>query len=597
MPWPFVFQTDESMNVIGISAYFHNSACCLLQNGSLIAAAQEESFTRVKHDPVLPKHSLRYCLEEGGITLADVDILAYYEDPTLKLARQIWTYGPGLPCNRALLGKLDALRPEREIRELLGYEGKIEIVTHHQAHAASSYYWSGFPESAVMTVDGVGEWATTTYGVGRGQDLEIFEEVQFPDSLGLLYSTITNFLGFSVNEGEYKVMGLAPYGKPTCVNEVRKLIAVGEAGQFRLNLQYFDFTRTDRMYSDQLAELFGHGPRCKGSEITEFHRNLARSLQCVLESVLVEKANYIYEKTGSTNLCMAGGVALNCVANSRVLRETPFQKLFVQPAANDAGGALGAAAIAHRKACGRATDGRPLDHVYFGPSYTSAAVLKLLQSSGLAFKNCVGREEALIAATVNALTSGKVVGWFQGRMEFGPRALGARSILADPREPDMRDRINALVKKREEFRPFAPAVLASKTQFHFQIDHPSPFMLETCQVCSPLSLPAITHVDGSARVQTVDGVANPRFAHLLEAFEDQTGCPILLNTSFNMKDEPIVCSPVDALLCFVRSQIDVLVIEDFFIERESLPASWSVLFQQAAEPTVKGISHEVYTFV
>jgi len=585
------------MNVIGISAYFHNAACCLLQDGSLIAAAQEESFTRVKHDPALPKHSLRYCLEEGGITLADVDVLAYYENPALKLARQIWTYGPGLPHDRALLQKLDALRPEREIREFLGYEGRIEIVTHHQAHAASSYYWSGFPDSAVMTVDGVGEWATTTYGVGHGQDLEIFEEVLFPDSLGLLYSTITNYLGFSVNEGEYKVMGLAPYGNLDCVDKVWKLITVEEAGQYRLDLHYFDFTRPDRMYSEELADLLGHPPRCKGSEISEFHKSLARSLQYVLEAVLVEKANYLHQKTGSSNLCMAGGVALNCVANSRILRDTPFRKLFVQPAANDAGGALGAAAIAHQRASGRATDGRSLEHVYLGPSYSSEAVLKLLNSTGLSFENHVGHDEALISATVDRLSCGKVVGWFQGRMEFGPRALGARSILADPRRPEMRDRINALVKKREEFRPFAPAVLASRTQAHFEIDHPSPFMLETCQVHSPLSLPAITHVDGSARIQTVDRASNPRFACLLEKFEDRTGCPLLLNTSFNMKDEPIICSPIDALLCFVRSQIDTLVIEDFLIDRASLPASWSVLFTTAPDPAMNGISHEVYTFI
>lgn len=529
--------------------------------------------------------------------MADVDVVAYYENPSLKLSRQIWTYGPGLPHDRALIQKFDALCPEREIREFLGYDGKIEIVTHHQAHAASSYYWSGFPDSAVMTVDGVGEWATTTYGIGRGQDLETFEEVLFPDSLGLLYSTITNYLGFQVNEGEYKVMGLAPYGNLDCLDKIWKLVSLAEAGQYRLDLRYFDFTRPDRMYSEEMADLLGHPPRQKGSEITDFHRSLARSLQHVLEEVLVNKANYLYQRTGSTNLCMAGGVALNCVANSRILRDTSFQKLFVQPAANDSGGALGAAAIAHKRVSGLATDGSRLDHVYLGPSYSSAAILKLLNSAGLAVENYVGREEALVAATADRLSNGKVVGWFQGRMEFGPRALGARSILADPRRPEMRDRINALVKKREEFRPFAPAVLASRTQAHFQIDHPSPFMLETCQVDSPLSLPAITHVDGSARVQTVDGKANPRFARLLEKFEERTGCPILLNTSFNMKDEPIVCSPVDALLCFVRSQIDTLVIEEFLIDRASLPASWSVFFTATAEPTVHGISHEVYTFI
>jgi carbamoyltransferase len=585
------------MNVIGISAYFHNSACCLLQNGQLAAAAQEESFTRVKHDPALPKNALRYCLEAGGISFADVDALAYYEDPCLKLGRQVWMYGPGLPSDRGLLEKLNPRRPENEIRELLGYDKKIDFVEHHHAHAASSYYWSGFSDAAIMTVDGVGEWATTTYGVGHGQDMDIFEEVQFPDSIGLLYSTITSYLGFSVNEGEYKVMGLAPYGEPIYAGKIMQLIELCEGGQFRLDLKYFDFTNSDRMYSDEMAELFGFPPRNRGTEVLDCHKHLARSLQHVLEIIMVEKAKYLHNKTGLQNLCMAGGVALNCVANTRVLAESPFKRLFVQPAANDAGGALGAAAIAHRRLTGRATSGEALEHVYLGPGFNSAEVQKLLAATGVRFRDYRGREEDLLTATVDRLAVGKVIGWFQGRMEFGPRALGARSILADPRGEDMRDRINALVKKREAFRPFAPAVLEARMGEHFDIDHSSPFMLETCQVRSELSLPAITHVDGSARVQTVDGRHNPRFARLLHRFGEQTGCPILLNTSFNMKDEPIVCSPVDALLCFVRSQIDALVVEDFLIDRSSIPDSWHVLFTRPQETTSSGITHKVYTLI
>jgi len=584
------------MNIIGLAAYYHNSAACLLRDGRLVAAAQEESFTRVKHDPALPQNAVRYCLEAGGITLADVDAVAYYEDPALKLGRQLWTYGGRLPPGREMRARLDPRRPVRDIRERIGYDGPVEIVGHHEAHAASSYYWSGFPEAAVLTVDGVGEWATTTYGVGRGDELSIFEEVHFPDSLGLLYSTITSYLGFSVNEGEYKVMGLAPYGEPVHTDLLGRLIESSEGGQFRLDLRYFDFTRADRMYSDEMVALLGHPPRARGSAVLPFHQDLARSLQAVLEEVLLDKVRYLHGRTGSENLCMAGGVALNCVANSRVLREGPFRRLFVQPAANDAGGCLGAAAVAHRRRGGGGGT-QALEHVYLGPAYSPDEVHDLLRSTGIAFGDFRGREDELLDRVAESLARGGVVGWFQGRMEFGPRALGARSILADPRGPDMRDRINALVKKREAFRPFAPAVLEPRTAEHFDLDHPSPFMLETCQVRSGLDLPAITHVDRSARVQTVSEAQNPRFARLLEAFGRRTGCPILLNTSFNMKDEPIVCSPVDALLCMVRAQLDVLVMEDFLVDRAALPDSWSVLFPKETAPRESGIGHRVYTLL
>jgi carbamoyltransferase len=583
------------MNIIGISAFYHNSAACLLQGGRLVAAAQEESFTRIKHDPALPMNAVRYCLQAGGVSMADVDAVAYYEDPALKLGRQMWTLGGKLPPGRDVRARLDPRRPEREIRDRIGYAGPIEIVTHHEAHAASSYYWSGFSEAAVLTVDGVGEWASTTYGRGQGEDLRILEEVAFPDSLGLLYSTITSFLGFAVNEGEYKVMGLAPYGEPVHTDLLYRLVETGAGGQFRLNLRYFDFTRPDRMYSDEMADLLGHPPRKRGAEILPFHQNLARSLQVVLEEVLLDKARYLHDLTGSENLCMAGGVALNCVANRRILREGPFRRMFVQPASNDAGGCLGAAAIAHRRRGGAATPPQTMDHVYLGPEASSDEVLELLQSTGIFYGDFRGREDDLVEAVVDRLVEGQVIGWYQGRMEFGPRALGARSILADPRGHDMRDRINALVKKREAFRPFAPAVLESRTAEHFDLDHASPFMLQTCGVTSSLSLPAITHVDNSARVQTVSEFQNPRFARLLDAFGRRTGCPILLNTSFNMKDEPIVCSPVDALLCMVRAQLDVLVMGDFLIDRSVLPNSWSVLFPAELKVGESGIGHRVYT--
>jgi len=589
------------LNIIGISAHYHDAACCLLRDGALVCAVEEERLSRVKHDPRLPWRAFRSCLEQGGITLPDVDCVAYYEDPTKKLARQIWMglQPDSSPETRGrIYGRLPASlgRVEREIREGLGYEGPIEILDHHLAHAASSFYYSGFDEAAILTADGVGEWATTTFGRAGGSEIELFEEVLFPHSLGLLYSAITAYLGFEVNEGEYKVMGLAPYGTPRYVEQMMALVAPGEEGQYRLNLEYFDFLGQERMFSDRLVDLFGAPPRPPESELLPFHQDVARSLQLFLEEVLLDKVSFLHKRVGSRNLCMAGGVALNCVANGRILREGPFSNLFVQPAASDAGGCLGAAAVAHVRLTGeRPRQGR-LDHMYWGPVSSSQDVADLLAATSCQALDFRGRTEELIEATVDRLAEGKVVGWFQGRMEFGPRALGARSILADPRSPEMRDRINALVKMREGFRPFAPAVLAERAAAHFDLDHPSPFMLETCQVVSPLDLPAITHVDGSARVQTVDPQASPRFAALLERFERRTGCPVLLNTSFNLRGEPIVCTPADAILCFVRSQIDVLVVEDFLLDREQVPARWSDLAPPLHRPEV-AISHQVYTLL
>jgi carbamoyltransferase len=485
-------------------------------------------------------------------------------------------------------------RAEREIRSTLGYTGRLEVFDHHHSHAASSFFYSGFDEAAVMTVDGVGEWTTTAFGCAAGSEVEIFEEVQFPHSLGLLYSALTSYLGFEVNDGEYKVMGLAPYGEPRYVDQVWSLVTRQEAGQYRLNLEYFDFLRRTRMYSDRLVELFGAPPRPAESELLTFHKDVARSVQWVLEEILLEKATYLHNRVPSRNLCMAGGVALNCVANRRVLSDGPFTDLFIQPAASDAGGCLGAAALAHVRLTGeRPLQGR-LTHMYWGPSTPTDEVASMLASTSLQPLDYRGRPEELLEATVDRLADGKVVGWFQGRMEFGPRSLGARSILADPRDEGMRDRINALVKMREGFRPFAPAVLEAWAREHFAIDHPSPFMLETCQVISPLDLPAITHVDRSARLQTVDPDSSPRFAGLLARFAERTGCPILLNTSFNMRGEPIVCTPEDALLCFTRSRIDALVLEDFIIDRETLPSFWSEVVAQRRRPE-SGVGHKVYT--
>ncbi|HXD32871.1 MAG TPA: carbamoyltransferase N-terminal domain-containing protein [Pyrinomonadaceae bacterium] len=584
-----------SNNIIGISCFFHDAACCLLKDGVLIAAAEEERFSRSKHDASIPKRAFNYCLEEAGLTIDEVDCVAYYEEPTKKLARQISMMLPGLASEKKMMVRLDPHRAKREIREILGYEGLIEYVGHHQAHAASCFYYSGFNEAAILTVDGVGEWDTTSYGVGKGKDLEILETVEFPHSLGLLYSTITGYLGFEVNEGEYKVMGLAPYGQPRHADLIRKLIINQPRGQYLLDLQYFDFKSFQRMYSDKMLSLFGRPPRQPRTEILDFHKDLARSLQFVLEELLMDKLKYLHELTGSENLCMAGGVALNCVANGRIKREGPFKQMFVQPAAGDSGGALGAAAIAHQRRANGETKSLIFNHAYLGPAFTSEEVASLVESTGVKAQDFRGREVELIEAVAQKLAAGKIVGWFQGRMEFGPRALGARSILADPRGEKMQDRINSIIKQRESFRPFAPAVLEERAAAHFDLDHVSRYMLETCQVKSPIKLPAVTHVDGSARVQTVDEETNPRFARLLRAFERLTGCPILLNTSFNLNYEPIVCNPIDALICFILSGLDTLVLEDFIIDRSGISEMAELVLRRTAQTRPDAITYKTYT--
>lgn len=590
------------LNIMGISAGYHDSACSLMQDGVLVAAVQEERFSRVKNDKSFPRKAFRYCLEEAGLTIAHLDCIAYYEDPQLKLGRQLWMgMKPDLPEERreSILRRMVKSQPQQVIRNLLGYDGPIEILDHHLSHAASAYYFSGFEEAAIMTVDGVGDWPTTTYGWGKGTRLERFEQVDFPDSLGFFYSTITGYLGFEVNEGEYKVMGLAPYGEPLYVDQIRKLIETTSEGQYHLNMKYFAFLTRDCMYTEELSSLLGQPPRVPESELLQFHMDVAKSVQVVLEDVLLEKHRYLYSKVPSENLCMAGGVALNVVANSRCLKEGPFKRLFVQPAAGDAGGAIGAAAMAHVRLTGEAPVRKSMAHVYLGPANSSSEAYHILKTSSAKFQDFRGKEDELIRYVVDQLVEGKVIGWSHGRMEFGPRSLGSRSILADPRRPEMRDRINELVKLRENFRPFAPAVLESKTKEHFDLDHPSPFMLETCQVISPIDLSAITHIDGSARVQTVNADTNPRFAALLEEFYRRTGCPILLNTSFNMRGEPIVCTTVDAINCFVRCQIDVLVVEDCTLERSGIPPMWDFQAQHGAAGRNRDaeVGHLVYTLL
>jgi carbamoyltransferase len=599
------------MNIIGVSAYYHDSACCLLQDGRLVAAVAEERLSRKKHDRRLPINAFRFCLKQGRLGIGDIDCLAYYESPQKKRDRQLWSAtsacSGGTPWppprgensihNSSGTADFHSERPEREIREVLGYEGPISYLEHHQSHAASAYFYSGFNEAAILTVDGVGEWATTTYGSGHESTLEFFEEVRFPHSLGLLYSAITAYLGFRVNDGEYEVMGLAPYGNARYVKEINELIRSEANGQYTLNLNYFDFLHGKRMYSDALSDLFSSPPRERESDLTQFHKDVARSLQQVLEEILLEKVDYLHRRTGSDNLCLAGGVALNCVANHRILADGPFENLFVQPAAGDDGACLGAAALAHLQLTGR-RPWKKLDHVFVGLSYDNSEIAEMLSSVGVSPLDYRGRESSLLDEVGALLAQGKVIGWFHGAMEFGPRALGARSILADPRDAGMRERINQLVKKREAFRPFAPSVLLERAGEFFELDHASPFMLETCAVKSGVDLPAITHVDGSARPQTVDRQVSPRFAALIEAFCKHTDCPLLLNTSFNVRGEPIVCSPADALRCFVKADLDVLVLEDFIIHQEmispELRESIQLWYLDAPEAITK---NSVYSFI
>jgi carbamoyltransferase len=588
------------MNIIGLSGYFHDSAACLMRDGELVAAVSEERLSRFKNDARLPVRAFRYCLEAGGLDITDLDCVAYYELPKLKLERQLASrLGPE---REPSLSWLDCNKPEREIREVLGAECPIRFYPHHMSHAAASFLFSGFEDAAILTVDGVGEWATCSYANGSGSEITLLDEVRYPHSLGLFYSTITSYLGFEVFEGEYKVMGLAPYGKPRFIDELERLIRVRDDGQIALSLEYFSFVRRDRMYTDALIALLGVPPREPETELLPVHVDLACSLQRRLEEVLLALASQLAARTGSKNLCLGGGVALNCVANGELLRRGTFERLFVQPAAGDAGSALGAAALAHVELTGKRHTHAPLRHVYLGPAYAADDIAYLLAKIEIEAQDFRGREPALLAAVVEQLATGKIVGWFDGRAEFGPRSLGARSILADPRGDEMRERINRVVKKREAFRPFAPSILESRAAEHLQLDHPSPFMLETCRVTSRLALPAITHVDGSCRPQTVSHETNPRFAALLEAFEARTDCPILLNTSFNVRGEPIVCSPIDALRCFAASEIDCLVLGDFVILRAALPE----LFPLVADFTMprpwrdifsKEPTDAVYTFI
>jgi carbamoyltransferase len=564
------------VNILGISAFYHDAAAALLCDGKLVAAAHEERFTRRRHDPSLPSNAARYCLEAGGLRTEDLDYVAFYDKPFIKFERILLTYISTFPRSLPSFTKSipiwlrEKLWVPNMIRKRIGYEGEVLFAEHHQSHAASAFLASPFEEAAIVTCDGVGEWATTTQGVGRGNSFELMREIRFPHSLGLLYSAFTYYLGFKVNSAEYKVMGAAPYGTPRYADRILgELVDLRADGSFKLNMKYFAYDYGLTMTNPRFEALFGQPRRAPEAEIEQFHWDVAASVQLVTEEIVLRIVRDVHERTGMKNLCMAGGVALNCVANGRIIRESPFEQLWVQPAAGDAGGALGAALFVHNAVLGNPRNFR-MDHAYWGPAYSDETIRRYLDARGARYRT-LSRDEMIRESARRLEQDQAVIGWFQGRMEWGPRALGSRSILADARNESNWKRVNLKIKFRESFRPFAPAVLAEKTGDWFEIDRESPYMLLVCQVKEGRSIPAVTHVDGSARLQTVTREVHPEFYDLLEEFDRRSGCPVLINTSFNVRGEPIVCTPEDAYLCFMRTNMDVLVLGNQILLKQEQP--------------------------
>lgn len=625
---------DAPTYTLGISAFYHDSAACLLRDGDIVAAAQEERFTRVKHDHRFPALAVAYCLGEAGIDVEEVTCVAFYDKPWLKFERLVETYLSYAPSGiRSFLRSMplwlkEKLWMEDTIQKALGFDGPIYYPEHHQSHAASAFLPSPYERAAILTVDGVGEWATATWGVGRENRIEIRSELRFPHSLGLLYSAFTYYTGFRVNSGEYKVMGLAPYGEPRFASLIlERLMDLKEDGSFRLDMQYFNYCQGLTMTSERFHRLFGGAPRKPESEITQRDMDLAASVQAVTDEVMLRMARHVRSETGETRLCLAGGVALNCVANGRVLREGIFEDLWIQPAAGDAGGALGAALFVYHQVLGHprppseaAGAGDRQRGSYLGPSYESAEVAAWLEREGIPFRRFergpsaragAGRQETydpaqdrVLDEVAGLLEEGRIVGFFTGRMEFGPRALGARSILGDARDASTQSVMNQKIKYRESFRPFAPAVLAEDASRYFELDRASPYMLIVAPVREerrfPMpdadlqglerlhavrsDIPAVTHVDYSARIQTVHRETHPRFHALLEAFKRRTDCGVLVNTSFNVRGEPVVCTPEDAFRCFMGTEMDALLIEDCLLLKQDQRAGEKRLATELARP-------------
>ena len=597
------------MRVLGISAYYHDAAAAVVVDGRIVAAAQEERFTRKKHDPGFPAHAIRACLELAGLRPADIDLVAFYDKPFLKFERLLETYLAFAPrgftsfrkalplwLKEKLFQKSLLLKELKSFAPEVDWGPRLLFSEHHLSHAGSAFYPSPFEEAAVLTMDGVGEWTTTSVAIGRGPKLEVVREIHFPHSLGLLYSAFTYYTGFKVNSGEYKVMGLAPYGEPRFADKIREhLIDVKPDGSFRLNLDYFDYCTGLTMTNSRFDELFGGPPRTGEAQLTQREMDLAASVQVITEEVVLKLARGVAKDTGQRNLCLAGGVALNCVANGKLLRDNSFSRLWLQPAAGDAGGALGAALVAAhgygrepRQVVGR---GDAMSGSYLGPSYTQADIVRRLRDAGAVFEE--HDDAGLVEQAALALAEGKALGWHQGRMEFGPRALGGRSILGDPRSPTMQKLLNLKVKYRESFRPFAPSVLREHVADWFDLDGDSPYMLLVADVLERhriamtdeqqrlfgidklnvprSSIPAVTHVDYSARIQTVHADTNPRYHALISAFHGRTGCPVVVNTSFNVRGEPIVCTPEDAFRCFMGTEIEVLAVGNCLLRKEAQP--------------------------
>ncbi len=604
----------DNIKILGISAFYHDSAAALVDNGHIVAAVQEERFTRKKHDPAFPKHAIAYCLKQGQMRLEDITHVVFYDKPLLKFDRLLETYLGVAPKGlRSFITAMPVWLKEKlflkdTLRKALSALSGLPIkklppllfTEHHQAHAASAFYPSPFSHAAVLCLDGVGEWATSSAWLGQGNSLTPAWEIQFPHSLGLLYSAFTYYTGFKVNSGEYKLMGLAPYGEPKYVQTILDhLLDLKADGTFRLNMDYFNYTSGLTMTSARFHQLFGAPPRQSESEITQKEMDLARSIQWVTEDIILKIAHTVHKELQQEYLCLAGGVALNCVANGRLLREGPYRDIWIQPAAGDAGGALGAALSIWHEYCYKPRIPRAQDAMqgaYLGPQYSKKEIEAALAPMGAVYT--VLDEETLVETVAELLTQEKVVGFFQGRMEFGPRALGGRSILGDARSPKMQSVMNLKIKYRESFRPFAPAVLEERVSEWFDIQHTSPYMLLVAQVkdhhCLPeqdkslfgieklnvprSSIPAITHVDYSARIQTVRASTNPRFHALLQRFYEKTGVPVLINTSFNVRGEPIVCTPTDAYRCFMRTNMDYLILENVVLCKTEQPA-----FQETSE--------------
>jgi carbamoyltransferase len=590
--------------ILGLSAYYHDSAACLLRDGEIVAAGHEERFSRKKGDERFPRLAVDYCLREAGITVADLTHVGFYDKPLLKFERILETYLAVAPKgfkSFLMAGPMwvkEKLFTDRDLRKSLGgYEGDLLYAEHHESHAASAFYPSPFEEAAILTMDGVGEWATATIGVGRGADLKILRELRWPDSLGLLYSAITYYTGFKVNSGEYKVMGLAPYGEPKYVDLIYKhLIDLREDGSFTMNQKYFNYLSGLTMTSEAFNDLFGGPPRVPESNLTQKEMDLARSVQVVTEEIMLRMARTAKQITGLDNLCLAGGVALNCVGNGKLLREGPFKQLWIQPASGDAGGALGVAQLIHHrylKHPRKVVPGKDsMRGAYLGPSYSPEEIETFLKKEGASYRRL--DRDTMLNTVAQHLAEEKIIGWFNGRLEFGPRSLGSRSILGDPRSPRMQSQMNLKIKFREGFRPFAPSVLKEYVSDYFELDRESPYMLLVAPVKKerqiPMDaskkvwgieqlnllrsdIPAITHIDYSARIQTLDRETNPDYYDLIDTFRKKTGCAVVVNTSFNVRGEPIVCSPDDAYRCFMRTHIDSLVLGPFLLEKAS-QAEW-----------------------